>query len=304
MAYVKLDTGIIRSTIWMDPDACKVFLTALLMAEPYEVAESMPALNIADNSASGFVVPPGWYGLVAAAGPAISHHAMLDQARGTSALERLAAAEIGSKTPDHDGRRMVRVSGGYLVLNYILYRDKDHTAAVRQARFRARKKMAEQESNASNAVTITGVTHADEDEDEDIRAKAKKERVARGARLPADWQPSDEDMAWGRNKRPDIDVANETENFCDHWHSATGPTATKIQWRLAWRKWIRGSRATLKPNGASHGQPKETYAARITRKALAERADAALDRSERPDDAGPVDLDVGVLLGTVVKQIR
>jgi hypothetical protein len=35
---------------------------------------------------------------------------------------------------------MVRVNGGYLILNYMKYRDRDHTAAERMRRLRARKK--------------------------------------------------------------------------------------------------------------------------------------------------------------------
>ena len=36
MAFVKLDTGILKSTLWMEMAQRNVFLTALLMAEPRE----------------------------------------------------------------------------------------------------------------------------------------------------------------------------------------------------------------------------------------------------------------------------
>ena len=39
MAFVKLDTGILDSTLWMEKDQRDVFLTALLMALPHEFKE-------------------------------------------------------------------------------------------------------------------------------------------------------------------------------------------------------------------------------------------------------------------------
>src|SRR3990167_930952 len=44
MPFVKLDCGILDSTLWFDRDARDVFLTALLMAVPYEVRESTPTI--------------------------------------------------------------------------------------------------------------------------------------------------------------------------------------------------------------------------------------------------------------------
>ena len=166
MAFVKLDTKILNSTTWMDPDACKVFITGLLLAEPFEVREPLQTINVLDTNPAEFVVPVGWYGFVRAAGPAIVHQAMLEEARGMDALQRLADPDPGSRTPDHEGRRMVRVPGGYLILNYIAHRDRDHSVAERQARFRARQR-------ERNAVTVTPVTHADADaESEALKSKA------------------------------------------------------------------------------------------------------------------------------------
>ncbi len=160
MAFVKLDTKILNSTTWMDPDACKVFITALLLAEPFEVREPMQTINVYDTNPAEFVVPVGWYGFVPAAGPAIVHQAMIEDEAGMAALQRLANPDPGSRTPAHEGRRLVRIAGGFIVLNYIAHRDRDHSVAERQARFRARQK-------ERNAVTVTTVTHADSDVDVD-----------------------------------------------------------------------------------------------------------------------------------------
>jgi len=140
MAFVKLDTQILNSTVWQDADACRAFITALLMAEPFEVLEPLGTVNTFNTEDNPFVVPPGWYGLVRAAGPGIVHRALLSQESGMAALERLASPDLGSRTTKFEGRRMVRIDGGYLILNYIAHRDKDHSSAERQSRFRQREK--------------------------------------------------------------------------------------------------------------------------------------------------------------------
>jgi hypothetical protein len=67
---------------------------------------------------------------------------------------------------------LVRVDGGFLVLNFMKYRDKDHTAAERQARLRARRKgesvtALHRDVTALRTVTARYVTHADADADAD-----------------------------------------------------------------------------------------------------------------------------------------
>lgn len=140
MSFVKLDAGILTSTLWGDLEGREVFITALLMAMPYELEYPVEALAVRTLEPLGFTVPVGWYGFVAAAGVGIVHASRLDAELGLVALERLGAPDPESRTPDFEGRRLVRVDGGYIVLNYMKYRDKDHTAKDRMKRFRARKK--------------------------------------------------------------------------------------------------------------------------------------------------------------------
>lgn len=248
MAFVKLDTKILVSTLWMDPTACKVFITALLMAEPREITEPTRAMQVADLADNGFVIPPGWYGFVPAAGSGIVRLSLVEQSLGMEALERLTAPDNESRTPDHEGRRMARIAGGYLILNFIKYRDRDHSSAERQARFRARKK---QTSNASNAVTVTPVTHADADAD--LQKKAQKQEhtpqaslqpkpdQSRGTRLPDNWQPSPELIEYARTKRPGLNIADQIESFRDYWHAKAGAGARKVDWGLTFKNWIRSA---------------------------------------------------------------
>lgn len=115
MAYVKLDTSILDSSIWCESsDTCKVWITMLAMADQD--------------------------GLVASTAPGIARRAGLSLETTRQALEILESPDPESKTPDNEGRRIERISGGYTLLNYCLYRKKDHTNAERQKRHRDREK--------------------------------------------------------------------------------------------------------------------------------------------------------------------
>lgn len=156
MSFVKLDTSMLNSTIWFDRVAREIFITALLMAEPYEVRENEPQLNVTHLGETGWCVPPGWYGFVPAAGPAIVRRATLGEsaaelAAGIAALERMGSPEPESRSMEHEGRRLVRVDRGYIVLNYFKFRDRDHSTAERSKRWREKKK-------ADTASRVTVVT--------------------------------------------------------------------------------------------------------------------------------------------------
>lgn len=159
MPFVKLDTGILNSTLWVDLDARVVFITALLMAEPHELREPARQMEVRTLDFTGWVVPPGWYGHVPAAGLGIIHRAGVENEAGLAALERLGSPEPSSRSRAFDGRRLVRVDGGYLALNYIEYRERDYGAADRMRRLRERRRGA---NALRNGVTVPGnVTHAD-----------------------------------------------------------------------------------------------------------------------------------------------
>lgn len=129
-----------NSSLWVDQAIRDMFITALLMAMPYEVIEPMPQLKVDSLEETGFIVPPGWYGFVAAAGPGLIHQALVSQEDGVRALRMLGEPDRESRSQEFEGRRMVRVNGGYLVLNFMRYRDRDTTNAERQRRFYARQK--------------------------------------------------------------------------------------------------------------------------------------------------------------------
>ena len=173
MAYVKLDTGILDSTLWMDRVSREVFITALLMAVPHEVTEDTETLAIRSPEPTGFVVPPGWYGRVPAAGVGIARRAGIEPEDGLDALERLSGPDAESRTPDFDGRRLVRVDGGFIVLNFMRYRDRDTTAAERQQRYRERKKNQKPRVTRNGDGVTRNVTQAVSSKQEEVRSKKK-----------------------------------------------------------------------------------------------------------------------------------
>ena len=156
MPFVKIDCGILDSTIWFDREAREVFITALLMAEPYELREPVVQLAVRSLDPTGWQIPHGWYGLVRASGPGIVHRAMIDPEAGLAALERLGQPEETSRSKDFDGRRLVRISGGWIVLNYQRYRERDYSAAERQRRYRSRQKPSRDVTRDDVTVTPNG----------------------------------------------------------------------------------------------------------------------------------------------------
>lgn len=144
MAYVKLDKGILDSTLWLeDSDTCKVFITMLAMTQPD--------------------------GLVEATAPVIARRANLSIDRTRKAIGTLEAPDPDSRSTEDDGRRIQRIDGGYEIINYLKYREKDHTNAERQRRHR--EKLRTRNNNAVTGVTHRAVTGGVTQEEEDTEGK-------------------------------------------------------------------------------------------------------------------------------------
>lgn len=100
----------------------------------------------------------------------------------------------------------------------------------------AKRNAAYRESNAKS--DATSVTEASPRE-EKRREEKKEQEHTRGARLPADWKPSDAETEWARQERPSIDVQLEAAKFADYWHGVAGAKGVKLDWSGTWRNWIR-----------------------------------------------------------------
>jgi len=120
MPFVKLDCKILDKSIWRESAETKVVWITLLA--------------MADSD-----------GLVEASIMGISDRARITLEETEKAIETFMAPDPYSTNPANDGRRIERVVGGFQVLNYEVYRQKDHTAAARMRKHR-------------EALRVTGVT--------------------------------------------------------------------------------------------------------------------------------------------------
>jgi hypothetical protein len=64
-------------------------------------------------------------------------------------------------------------------------------------------------------------------------------REKRGTRIPDDFAVTPDMVAWARENTPHVDGRYETAQFCDYWQSKAGRDATKLNWILTWRTWMR-----------------------------------------------------------------
>lgn len=264
MSFVKLDCGILNSTLWVEKDIRDIFITALLMAVPHETKEPCKQLEIRTLNHTGFEVPPGWYGLIESASVGIIRQAMMDTEAGLTALETLGRPEPESRTPDFEGRRLIRVDGGFLILNYQKYRDKDHGAAERMRRYRARKTETKRtDESHDTSVTRNGdvATSTVTQAEAEAEADSSITLVKRAHQLPTDFVVDGEMLNWAINLGlPDIVIQAETEQFRDH-HCAKG--STMKDWRAAWRTWMRNTKKWRTGKHETHQRTDNSAIARV-----------------------------------------
>jgi hypothetical protein len=199
VSFVKLDTGILDSTLWAARPQLEIFLAALLKAKPRKFEHPISEIAPDSTEPTGYVVPADWYGFVESSGPGLVRAALLERATGDAfnegmkALASLAQPEAESRSAVFEGRRMIRVDRGYVILNYMRYRDFDHGAAERMRVFRERKKASSVTQN-TRAVTPNDpersrtVTYAEADA-EDQKISTLRVEVVAGA---SDALPGDE----------------------------------------------------------------------------------------------------------------
>lgn len=138
--FTKLFSDIVMSTIWREDDKTRiVWITMLATADAQgRVNASVPGL--ADAARVG-----------------------VDECR--SALAKLSAPDPDSRTKDHEGRRIVEIDGGWLVLNYLKYRERrdpdKHREQVRDATRRYREKQQKPENVIQSDTCDTNVIRGD-----------------------------------------------------------------------------------------------------------------------------------------------
>jgi uncharacterized protein YdaU (DUF1376 family) len=63
-------------------------------------------------------------------------------------------------------------------------------------------------------------------------------RERRATRLSADWEPSDELIAFARKERPDLNLRTTVMSFMNYWQAKSGKDATKLDWDKTFKNWV------------------------------------------------------------------
>lgn len=165
MAFVKLDCGILDSTLWVESLETRItFITMLAMAKPD--------------------------GIVEATAPGIARRANIPLEAVRSAIGKLEQPEEDSRSLQDEGRRIRRVDGGYLIVNYLSYRERkpDSDPDKRRDYMREYMKDYRRNHNKNNDhvndvsgvnLTVRGVsTEVEEEAEEDITTLSGKPDVS------------------------------------------------------------------------------------------------------------------------------
>lgn len=164
MSYTKLFHSILDSSIWQESHQTRiVWVTMLAMADQH--------------------------GEVQAAIPGLAKRAGVTIAEAEQAIATLSAPDSYSRTPDHEGRRIAKIDGGWEILNHAKYRfaasleDRKEKAAMRAKRFRDKNKPKEEQPCVTvrdDALRVTQdnapVTQTD-DKQKQIQIQKQKEDI-------------------------------------------------------------------------------------------------------------------------------
>ena len=91
----------------------------------------------------------------------------------------------------------------------------------------------------SDGIAHDAIVRAVEAAEAGLSRKSKLKRGGRGVRLPADWTPSSDLIAYAiaQGVTPSR-VQLEAEKFKNYWFAKTGTGAVKRDWDATWRNWI------------------------------------------------------------------
>lgn len=93
----------------------------------------------------------------------------------------------------------------------------------------------------------------------------ERKKPARGTRLPPDWWPNADLLAYAAERGwSGARLNDEIENFRDYWHAAPGSKGVKADWNATFRTWIRKARSYDRPQTTGRAG-RESEAQRVER---------------------------------------
>jgi len=159
--YAKLYRSITTSTVWMQPDHVRLVWITLLAHK--------------DKNGNVFASLPG-----------LAHVARVSLENTIDAVRVLSEPDPYSRTPDHEGRRIETIDGGWRVLNHSEYRnrrdmqDRREYERTRKAAQRAGHKDGSPGQSGTGPESPGMSAHTDTDTD------LRKDKEARKRAFPAD----------------------------------------------------------------------------------------------------------------------
>ena len=160
--FAILDSDIIRSTIWTEDDCTRIVWITML------------ALKDADGFVRGCITT-------------VAGIARQPVDKCTASLEKLEAPDPDSASPEHEGRRLLKVPGGWIVVNHHKYRDKERDKNRKEyLREYMREYMKKKRGldNKSLTESNAGITSVSECE----CASSKEGDCKGGIRFPEFWK--------------------------------------------------------------------------------------------------------------------
>jgi hypothetical protein len=129
--YNKLFTKILDSSIWLEPSGTRIIWLTMIAA----------------MDENGFVQ----FASVAN----LAHRARIELAEAQAAVDCLEGPDTNSSDPDHEGRRIERVPGGWMILNAEKYREMVTRAVIQE---KTRQRVAKHRTEKKRACNAS-VTH-------------------------------------------------------------------------------------------------------------------------------------------------
>lgn len=210
--FTKLFSEIITSSVWNEADKTRiVWITMMASADPY--------------------------GMVRASVSGLAHIARVDRASCERALEVLSSPDSDSRSPEFEGRRIQKVPGGWLILNYTKYREARHAderksyMASYMRDYRAKRRVNNNVNESKQA--LTSVNHS-----KPRLAKAEAEAEADIFKLTSEEKrvqrekPISSPTAARKKSIP-----KEDPDFARFWFEL--PTQNKIGKKKAREAWAR-----------------------------------------------------------------
>jgi hypothetical protein len=162
-----------------------------------------------------------------------------------------------------------------------------HADELREADVRRRAAVAKRvAAHRARAKDVTDVTHVTVTDPPLINLKKEvppsppkggsvpQGRPTRGSRLPDDWKPSEELLAFANREGFNVpDAERDLMKFANHFHAASGAKGVKVDWEKTAKNWLLRSADERR----SRGPPRLAYSNDRPRpkSALEEMTDAA-----------------------------